>query len=100
MLWRTCPISRKAEVFEPCGGDPHLDTLNCDELTTRQIQRAIALLADGSKVLHRSAEGQTQPGGRPTNHIEIVIDGMRYYIGGLGATVPTSRCSALSGGDR
>lgn len=62
-----------------------MDTLNCDELTTRQINERLRSLPDGSKVFVSHPRGKHSLGVGLTNRIEIIIDGNAgYYIGGLG----------------
>jgi methylamine---glutamate N-methyltransferase subunit B len=62
-----------------------VDTLNCDELTTRQINERLRNLPDGSKVFVSRPRGKHSLAVGLTNRIEVIIDGNAgYYIGGLG----------------
>ncbi len=62
-----------------------MDTLNCDELTTRQVNERLRSLPDGSKVFVSQPRGKHSLAVGLTNDIDIVIDGNAgYYIGGLG----------------
>jgi glutamate synthase domain-containing protein 3 len=62
-----------------------LDTLNCDELTTRQINEQLRALPHGSRVLITHPKGRHSLAVGLTNRIDVTIDGNAgYYIGGLG----------------
>lgn len=62
-----------------------MDTVNCDELSTRQINERLRSLPDGSEVFLTHPRGKHSLAVGLTNHIEIIIDGNAgYYIGGLG----------------
>jgi glutamate synthase domain-containing protein 3 len=62
-----------------------LDTLNCDELTTRQINEQLRALPHGSRVLITQPKGRHSLAVGLTNRIDVTIDGNAgYYIGGLG----------------
>ena len=62
-----------------------METVNCDELSTRQINHLLRSLDDGSEVFLTNPRGKHSLAVGLTNHIEIIIDGNAgYYTGGLG----------------
>jgi glutamate synthase domain-containing protein 3 len=79
-----------------------VDALNCDELTTREVNRALRALPDGASALIEAPRGRHNLAVGLTAAIDITVAGNAgYYLGGLGGvrggTGPTITVEGFTG---
>ncbi|HLR95855.1 MAG TPA: hypothetical protein VK053_15125, partial [Jiangellaceae bacterium] len=78
-------LTNTSPVEDRQHGDVDL-TLDCAELSTREINTALRELAPGSRVIITNPEGRHNLAVGLLEHLDILIDGHAgYFIGGLGA---------------
>jgi formylmethanofuran dehydrogenase subunit C len=64
-----------------------VDALNCERLSTREINRALRSLPDGAPALVEAPRGRHNLAVGITNAIELTVAGNAgYYLGGLGGS--------------